>query len=201
VLRCHSDCQETRILALTSVCDEFDNLARGHDAYQMHVRAFTRAVRACRNTKDEDLCSHTFASLQADMVDFLTAPWARRAAPRECMLSLSLRWLRSVCGARALDADEPGSSEAGFEHDDGVKIGYVPGSLIYPAAARSEEHGPPAVAPPAAPVGDAQEGGREHEDLVLVPAMAAAPPCESGLGAVVLGKRAAPAQTVMTRWI
>jgi hypothetical protein len=41
-------------------------------------------------------------------------------------------------------------------------------------------------------VGVAQVGGREQGDLVLVPAVAAAPPCESGLDAVVLGKRAAP---------
>jgi hypothetical protein len=170
---------------------EFDKLARGYNEYHVHVRAFTRALRACRNTKDADLCSHAFASLQMDVIDFLTAPWAWRAAPRDCMqevTSLAAQLLRG-----ALDADEPCSSdeEAGFEYDDGVKIGYLPGSLIYPTDARFEEHGPPAVAPPAVPAGAAHAGG-EQGGLVRVPAMAAMPPCGSGLDAVVLGKRAAP---------
>jgi hypothetical protein len=149
-------------------------------------------VRACRSIRDEDLCSQPFASLQKDMIDFLTAPWAWRAAPRACMqevTSLAAQLLRF-----ALDADAPCSSEeeAGLEYDDGVKIGHLPGSLIYLATARFKEHGPAAVPPAAPPLGVVYVGGGEQGDLVLVPAVAAAPPCESGLSAVVLGKRAAP---------
>jgi hypothetical protein len=72
----------------------------------------------------------------------------------------------------APDADAPWSSEeeAGFEYDDGVKIGYLPDSLIYPTAARFQEHAPPAVAPPAVPAGAAHVGGGEQGGLERVAA-------------------------------
>jgi hypothetical protein len=48
------------------------------------------------------------------------------------------------------------------------------------------------VALPAAPVGAAHVGSGEQGGFVRVPAVATVPPCESGIGTVVLGKRAAP---------
>jgi hypothetical protein len=145
-------------------------------------------VRACRNTRDEDLCSHIYASLQTYVVDGPMGVACRAPRLHAGGHSLTAQLLRG-----ALDADAPCSSEAeaGLEYDDGVKIGYLPDSL-YPTAAHFEEHGPPAVALPAAPMGAAHVGGGELVTLVRVPAVAIVPPCDSGLGAVVLGKRAAP---------